>query len=82
VFMSIAVMWAHSKNSQRYSNSVELTQLDDDSEWLKSSSQDSDDDDDDRDNIDAEYGGKLNEDGDPFSGTGALDVAASRGKKN
>jgi len=80
VFLSIAVMWAPSKNSQRYSSSVELTQLDEDSEWLKGSSQD-DEDDDDNDNIDAEYGGKLNEDGDPFS-SGALDVTASRGKKN
>jgi len=83
VFVSIAVMWAPSKNSQRYSNSIELTQLEDDSEWLKRDDDDDEDDDnDDKDNIDAEYGGKLNEDGDPFGSTGALDISASRGKKS
>lgn len=82
VFVSIAVMWAPSKNSQRYSSSIELTQLEEDTEWLNNASLEEDDDENDGDNIDAEYGGKLNEDGDPFSGTGALDTTASRGKKS
>ena len=33
IFVAIAVLWAPSRNAQRYAHSMELSQLDDDSEW-------------------------------------------------
>jgi len=33
IFVAIAILWAPSKNAQRYAHSMELAQLDDDSEW-------------------------------------------------
>ena len=33
IFVAIAVLWAPSRNAQRYAHSMELSQLDDDTEW-------------------------------------------------
>lgn len=83
IFVAIAVLWAPSKNSQRYAASIELTQLEDDEEYTQAGSQhgldgtrhngDGD--------LDGEYGGKLQDDQDPFQGTGALDPAMAMLKK-
>lgn len=82
VFVSIAFLWAPSKNSLRYAYSIELTQLDDDEEYnqtdaLKKSEETGNDD----SVLDDEYGGKLQDDNDPFLGTGALDTAMAISKK-
>ena len=81
---AIAQMWAPNSNSQRYAYSVELTQLDDDDEYLEAGSKSktlrgnlgrsSDGDD-----IDNEYGGKLDDTEDPFALelSGALDTASA-----
>lgn len=80
IFVSIAYLWAPSRNSQRYAYSVELSQLD------------TGDDDEDgpidnhvgfhREELDDEYGGPLpNEDENPFIGHGALDPAMAIMKK-
>lgn len=83
IFVSIAVLWAPSNNSQRYAYSVELSQLEDDSEYqnaeIEMASTHKDDDDGEMDN---EYGGRLNDEKDPFQGTGALDPAMAITKKN
>lgn len=87
VFCAIAYMWAPSKNSQRYSYSAEVGQLEDDDEYLQAGIEmaaveqqgamrggnDA--------NVDSEYGGKLNDENDPFKGTGALDSNAAANKK-
>ncbi len=79
IFVSIAVLWAPSNNSQRYAYSIELSQLDDDSEWNAATSiVDTIDND---GTIDQEYGGKLSDEKDPFQGTGALDPAMAVAKK-
>jgi hypothetical protein len=85
VFVAIAVLWAPSKNSQRYAYSVELTQLEDDDEYnqagvqnaLDSTQHDGENDQD----LDGEYGGRLHDDQDPFQGRGALDPAMALMKK-
>ena len=83
IMVAIAVMWAPSKNSQRYAYSIELTQLDDDEEWQEVVNADSaltmaaDND----GQLDDEYGGRLNDEKDPFQGTGALDAAMAIAKK-
>ena len=97
VFCCIAYMWAPSKNAQRYAYSVELSQLEDDIEYQEAGLEgngkggggggavemtsaggartqtDGD--------LDSEYGGKLHDEGDPFRGTGALDVSSAYSKK-
>ena len=97
VFVAIAVLWAPSKNAQRYAHSMELSQLEDDFEWQSvqaavemtgdpssisgvvgspsapSSLGDTD--------LDGEYGGRLQDEKDPFQGTGALDAAMAISKK-
>jgi len=84
IFVAIAHLWAPTANSQRYAYSVELAQLDDDEEYTSSShnklpraprSAESD--------LDAEYGGALHDEEDPFSvgsGGGALDTASAISK--
>ena len=80
VFVAIAFLWAPSSNSQKYAYSIELSQLDHDEEYnptnklLNHSNEE--------DGLDHEYGGKLQDDNDPFIGTGALDTVAAIGKKN
>jgi hypothetical protein len=90
ILVAIAVLWAPSKNSQRYAYSVELSQLDEDSEWqevqhatataiadAKAKAGDGSDD----QELDGEYGGKLHDEKDPFQGTGALDPIMAISKK-
>jgi hypothetical protein len=80
VFLSIAILWAPSNNSQRYAYSIELSQLEDDSEWNAAQNQvDSMEEDDGA--IDKEYGGRLSDEKDPFQGTGALDPVMAVAKK-
>lgn len=81
VFCAIGWMWAPSKNSQRYANSIELTQLDDDDEYRSASMDAADNDEADDADIDREYGGSLDDSDDPFQGTGALDAHAAISKK-
>ncbi len=79
IFVAIAVLCAPSKNSQRYAYSIELTQLEDDAEYneVANATALADNDGD----LDGEYGGKLNDDKDPFQGTGALDPTMAITKK-
>jgi hypothetical protein len=93
IMMAIAIMWRPSNNSQRYSYSIELSQLDDDEEYQKAGASATaangagggvDNDNEVRntpDDVDAEYGGKLHDEDDPFIGQGALDTAAAISKK-
>jgi len=86
IFVVIAHLWAPNANSQRYAYSIELAQLDDDDEYSSGSShgkqaktrgKGADDD------LDAEYGGALRDEEDPFSvgsGGGALDTASAISK--
>lgn len=95
IFVAIAVLWAPSRNAQRYAYSVELTQLEDDDEYQQETSAafaiasgsrglggvrggagDSGDED-----LDGEYGGRLQDETDPFQGGGALDPAMAIAKK-
>eukprot|EP00981_Chlorochromonas_danica_P008784 scaffold2312_cov165-Ochromonas_danica.AAC.24 len=80
IFVAIAVLWAPSNNAQRYAYSIELTQLDDDSEFsaavAHAESIESGD-----HELDGEYGGKLHDEKDPFQGSGALDPAMALQKK-
>lgn len=96
IFVAIAILWAPSRNAQRYAHSMELSQLDDDSEWQSMqadieltgdaasvvggpiSEQRGRGDDGD---LDSEYGGRLNDEKDPFQGTGALDPIMAITKK-
>jgi hypothetical protein len=95
-FVAVAILWAPSSNSQRYAYSIELSQLDDDEEYNTVSNaaalaMESANDDPlnnqsvhgygNESDLDREYGGKLNEDRDPFQGTGALDPAMAITKK-
>jgi hypothetical protein len=82
IFVAIAVLWAPSNNTQRYAHSIELSQLDDDSEWNAAATEaenaaeaggDGD--------LDEEYGGRLKDEKDPFQGSGALDPAMAAQKK-
>ena len=88
VLAAIAHMWAPTSNSQRYAYSVELTQLDDDQEYLQSGKSTilntrRGEDEEEGDHLDAEYGGQLSDKDDPFgaSNTGALDSASAISKK-
>lgn len=84
IFVAIAILWAPSNNAQRYAYSIELTQLDDDSEF-NAASADVDcalsADDPAEAELDDEYGGRLKDDADPFQGSGALDSATAIAKK-
>jgi hypothetical protein len=80
IFVSIAVLWAPSNNSQRYAYSIELSQLDDDNEWVAASTHADSVEAGDGD-LDDEYGGRLRDEKDPFQGTGALDAAMAVQKK-
>jgi len=84
VFVAMCVLFAPSKNSQRYSYSIELSQLEDDEEYqesisshggspLKSSDHDAGD-----SALDNEYGGRLDDSSDPFSAKGGASVAISK----
>jgi len=82
IFVAIAVLWAPSNNAQRYAYSIELSQLDNDEEFQGGeeaagggNSEDNDGD------LDSEYGGKLQDEKDPFQGTGALDPSMAALKK-
>ena len=99
LFLAIAYLWAPSKNSMRYSYAVELSQLENDTEWhqaglgelemtesLKTGGggggdQHNEKGNEHKDAIDAEYGGRLDDEGDPFIGTGALDTQMAITKK-
>jgi hypothetical protein len=81
-------MWAPSKNSQRYAYSVELANYDDSEELVDREKSDihaqmkeelaaaGDI------GMDAEYGGRLDDEEDPFQGQGALDPSSAMLKKN
>mmetsp|Transcript_5560 Transcript_5560/g.5744 ORF Transcript_5560/g.5744 Transcript_5560/m.5744 type:complete len:522 (-) Transcript_5560:124-1689(-) len=78
ILVAIAVLWAPSRNSQRYAYHVELSQFDDSERDEKDGTGITYD----NDGLDAEYGGSLaNEDENPFTGTGALDTTAALMKK-
>ena len=80
IFVAIAVLWAPSRNNQRYVSYVELAVNHEDDANEKSSSGQSNQVDED---LDAEYGGSFDEDRDDvFQGGGALDPAMAIAKKN
>lgn len=79
IFAAITVLWAPCNNAQRYAYSIELAQLDDDSEYTGVSTQ-ADVEEGDGD-VDSEYGGRLQDEKDPFQGSGALDPAMALQKK-
>lgn len=85
IFVAISVMWAPSKNSQRYAYSTELSQLEDDVEWAEAGAREmkalAKGESDDEEGVDREYGGRLHDEDDPFQGTGALDPARAIQKK-
>ncbi len=88
ILVAIAVMWAPSKNSQRYAYSIELSQLEDDDEYQDAVSNAAaaaagvrgSRGDDPEGHLDDEYGGRLQDESDPFQGTGALDSAMAISK--
>lgn len=78
LFAAIAFLWSPNKHSQRYAYSIELSQLDDDDEYndapkILTSNSDS--------TLDGEYGGRLQDEDDPFVGSGALDPHMAIAKK-
>jgi hypothetical protein len=75
IFISIAYLWAPSRNSQRYAYSVELTQMDEEERPSQGDASLN------QKEPDEEYGGRLQDDDDPFQGTGALDPAMAIIKK-
>lgn len=82
IMVAICVLWAPSKNSQRYAYSIELTQLDDDNEFNSAAKGELDNVFEyNEEDLDDEYGGKLSDEKDPFKGTGALDPAMAINKK-
>lgn len=81
IFVAIAVLWAPSKNSQRYAYSIELTQLEDDEEYMQAGQESGLQDGNEDRALDGEYGGRLQDDQDPFQGTGALDPSMAMLKK-
>ena len=95
IFVAISIMWAPSKNSMRYAYHVELSQLENDDEWQKAGLGDVSNNvtgvqltavhgmrEGGRDRDDMEYGGAmLDEEEDPFLGSGALDVNQAIAKK-
>ncbi len=72
VFVAMAVLWAPTKNSQRYSYSIELSQMDEEELQASSADQDAGD-----SYLDNEYGGRLDDSSDPFRGKGTA-VALSK----
>lgn len=81
IFVAIAILWAPTNNSQRYSYSIELSQLESDEDFMHGGKEDVEKDTDNDGDIDNEYGGKLHDQRDPFLGTGALDPAMATTKK-
>lgn len=83
IFVAIAVLWAPSQNSQRYSYSIELSQLEDDEEYNAVSQAELPAGPNDKEDavLDGEYGGRLQDEKDPFQGQGALDAAMAITKK-
>jgi hypothetical protein len=81
IFVSIAVLWAPSNNAQRYAYSIELSQLEDDEEFQGADTPGTGISGGDGEDLDSEYGGRLQDDKDPFGGTGALDPAMAASKK-
>lgn len=74
VFVTIAVLWAPSRNNQRYVSYVELAVLSDKGEEGGRAGDD---------DLDAEYGGSFDDDRDDmFQGGGALDPAMAIMKKS
>jgi hypothetical protein len=98
VLSFIAHMWAPSANSQRYAYSAELSQLEDDEEYLgggpgvgpmsvmgglvSSGNSPRNGKGVEMTSMDAEYGGSLNDADDPFRPQGANDTAAAISKKD
>lgn len=80
IFAAIAVLWAPSNNAQRYANSMQLSQLEDDIEFTTAVAHAEAVEAGDKD-LDDEYGGRLQDEKDPFQGTGALDPAMALQKK-
>lgn len=75
IFVAIAVLWAPSRNNQRYVSYVELSASHDEDSSSGGKQQEED--------LDAEYGGSLEDDRDDvFQGGGALDTAMAIAKKN
>jgi hypothetical protein len=85
VFVAVAVLWVPSNNSQRYAYSIELTQLEDDDEYNQTGSQHGMDSSlheiENDQEMDEEYGCRLQDDQDPFQGKRALDSAMALMKK-
>jgi len=81
IFVSIAVLWAPSNNAQRYAYSIELTQLEDDEEFNAAGDAVKQEDNGEDRGLDEEYGGRLQDEKDPFQGTGALDLNMATTKK-
>mmetsp|Transcript_10322 Transcript_10322/g.16896 ORF Transcript_10322/g.16896 Transcript_10322/m.16896 type:complete len:530 (-) Transcript_10322:544-2133(-) len=81
IFAAIAVLWAPSKNAQRYAYSIELAQLEEDEEFNNPTAPVTADGADEEGFMDDEYGGRLQDEKDPFQGTGALDPAMAITKK-
>lgn len=82
VFVAISILWGPSRNILRYAHSIELTQLENDEEYQHSNAIEMEGGGGENDNdLDNEYGGKLNDDSDPFQGTGALDTNTAIAKK-
>ena len=66
IFLSIAIMWAPSQNFSRSAYSIELSQLDEDAQWVEEGMNNVDEqiinnDNNKGDTDDAEYGGRLND---------------------
>lgn len=80
IFVAIAVLWAPSNNAQRYAYSIELSQLEDDEEFNAVDNKVGTDSPADE-GLDDEYGGRLQDEKDPFQGTGALDPSMAASKK-
>lgn len=81
IFVAIAVLWAPSNNSQRYAYSIELSQLEDDEEFNAPDARQGTDSQQSGEELDDEYGGRLQDEKDPFQGTGALDPNMAASKK-
>lgn len=84
IFIAIVILWAPSRNNQRYVSYVELSQLNE-------SNEDGDNEDEEKikqmtaravQELDNEFGGAMQDEDDPFQGTGALDPAMAIMKKN
>lgn len=80
IFVAIAILWAPYRNNQRYVSYVELTPADQGDEAGSGGPPTGEYEED--DDLDAEYGGAVDDDLDPFHGSGALDPAMAIMKKN